>query len=149
MSEATTYLVVRLNKSYFALAVAQVIGLIVKADFKRIQPPVTSPVVRGILDVRGELYTDINFAKLVGLFQPSSEREFGLLTKTTVGNVCLDVDQALDVVVLSADSVLPVPISGALRNSLTGVFNFDEKTSGFCLDLEKLLAEHAKARHSG
>lgn len=139
---ADNYLIVKVHKSYFALPVSNIVGLVVSSDLCVVSLPICAPETRGLVSIRDELYLDLDFATTLGLYSASSKREFSVLVKTTHGLYCLDVDLALDVVQLPDTVLMAIPISGKLRNALKGMFKLpDGSGSGLCLDIAQLLSQ--------
>lgn len=103
--------------------------------------PLVSDVVRGLINLRGEIVTTIDLRRRLGLPALDDEAEpMNVVIRTDDGVVSLLVDQIGDVVDLDPDDVEPPPptLRGASRDLVAAVHKLDDRLL-LLLDLSRLL----------
>jgi chemotaxis signal transduction protein len=107
----------------------------------RTRVPLVSPVVSGLLNLRGEIVTTIDLRRRLG-FPSAEERETATNVVVRVGEmvVSLVVDEVGDVLTIDASQFEDVPatLSGTCRDVVDGVYKLEGQLL-LTLDLERLL----------
>lgn len=104
--------------------------------------PLASPLVSGLLNLRGEIVTAIDLRQCLQLSdRPADQRPVNLILRTDDSCVSLLVDQVGDVVELDPAQVEPPPrtVRGRIRELITGVYKLDRRLL-LMLDTQSVLA---------
>jgi purine-binding chemotaxis protein CheW len=104
--------------------------------------PLASPLVSGLLNLRGEIVTAIDLRQCLQLSdRAADQRPVNLILRTDDSCVSLLVDQVGDVVELDPAQVEPPPrtVRGRIRELITGVYKLDRRLL-LMLDTESVLA---------
>jgi purine-binding chemotaxis protein CheW len=104
--------------------------------------PLASPLVSGLLNLRGEIVTAIDLRQCLQLSdRAADQRPVNLILRTDDSCVSLLVDQVGDVVELDPAQVEPPPrtVRGRIRELITGVYKLDRRLL-LMLDTEGVLA---------
>lgn len=90
--------------------------------------PLASPLVSGLLNLRGEIVTAIDLRRCLQLAdRPAGERAVNLILRSEDSSVSLLVDQVGDVLEVGDDQIQPPPrtLTGAARDLITGIHKLD------------------------
>ena len=104
--------------------------------------PLASPLVSGLLNLRGHIVTAIDLRRCLELpDRPADQRPVHVIMRTDDGCVSLLVDQVGDVLqVDEADfEVAPRTLRGRLRELITGAYKLDDRLL-LVLDTDSALA---------
>jgi purine-binding chemotaxis protein CheW len=104
--------------------------------------PLASPLVSGLLNLRGQVVTAIDLRRCLELRdRPSGQRPVHVIMRTEDGSVSLLVDQVGDVLHLDESDCEPAPrtLRGRLRDLITGAYKLDGRLL-LVLDTERALA---------
>jgi purine-binding chemotaxis protein CheW len=104
--------------------------------------PLASPLVSGLLNLRGEIVTAIDLRRCLQLSdRPADQRPVNLILRTDDSCVSLLVDQVGDVLELDPAHVEPPPrtVRGRICELITGVYKLDRRLL-LMLDTESVLA---------
>jgi purine-binding chemotaxis protein CheW len=104
--------------------------------------PLASPLVAGLLNLRGHVVTAVDLRRCLEMRdRPSSERPVHVIMRTDEGAVSLLVDAVGEVFQLDHDDCEPPPITlrGRLRDLITGAYKLDGRLL-LVLDTDKALA---------
>lgn len=125
---------------YFGVEVLRVQEVIRYLDMTRV--PLAPDVVRGLINLRGQIVTAIDLRRRVGLpAHADGTPPMNVVVRTSDGVVSLLVDEIGDVIEAPQDSFEAAPdtISGAARELVTGVFKLKGRLL-LALDVERTLA---------
>jgi len=104
--------------------------------------PLASPLVVGLLNLRGQVVTAVDLRRCLELRErPAGERPIHIIMRTDDGSVSLQVDQVGDVFQLDEADRVPPPktLSGRLRDLITGAYQLDGRLL-LVLDTDRALA---------
>jgi purine-binding chemotaxis protein CheW len=90
--------------------------------------PLASPLVSGLLNLRGQVVTAIDLRRCLELpDRPSGQRPVHVIMRTNDGSVSLLVDQIGDVLQVDEDDFEAPPrtLRGRLRELITGAYKLD------------------------
>ena len=103
--------------------------------------PLASPVVSGLLNLRGQIVTAIELRRCLQLAdRPAGQRPFNVILKTADGCVSLLVDEVGDVLTVDADDFEPPPetLRGRLKQLIAGAYKLDGQLL-LALDIDGVL----------
>ena len=112
----------------FGVEVQRVQEVIRYQEMTRI--PLASPVVSGLINLRGQIVTAIDLRRRLDLpDRPVEDRPMNVVVRTDDGVVSLLVDEIGDVVEVSADRFESPPetLQGAARNLVHGAYKLDNR----------------------
>lgn len=92
--------------------------------------PIAPPMVRGLINLRGQIITAIDLRRRFELAdRPDTELPMNVVLKTDDGAVSLLVDDIGDVVEVEEDRFEPIPetVTGMVRELITGVYKLDNR----------------------
>jgi purine-binding chemotaxis protein CheW len=92
--------------------------------------PIAPPMVRGLINLRGQIITAIDLRRRFELpDRPDSELPMNVVLRTDDGAVSLLVDEIGDVVEVEEDRFEPIPetVTGMVRELITGVYKLDNR----------------------
>ena len=104
--------------------------------------PLASPLVSGLLNLRGQVVTAIDLRRCLELRErPSGQRPVHVIMRTEEGSVSLLVDQVGDVLDLDEGTreAAPSTLRGRLRDLITGAYKLDGRLL-LVLDTDRALA---------
>ena len=104
--------------------------------------PLASPLVSGLLNLRGHIVTAIDLRRCLQIGdRPADERPIHLILRTDDGCVSLLVDQVGDVLEVDEEDfeVPPKTLRGRLRTLITGAYKLDGRLL-LVLDTDGVLA---------
>ncbi len=107
--------------------------------------PLSPPVVKGLLNLRGQIVTAVDLRTRLDREEGAIERPMNVVVLTSQGPVSLLVDQICDVLELGDDTFEPPPPSDepALRDLVTGVHKLEGRVLHI-IDAER--ATHVDSR---
>lgn len=115
-----------LGEFLFGVDVTNVQEVIRHQDMTRV--PLASPIVRGLINLRGQIVTAIDMRALFDLgARPSAEWPMNVVVRTTDGVVSLLVDEIGDVLEVDegAWERAPETLGGTFRELVPGVYKLD------------------------
>lgn len=127
MVETQQFATFYLDRLLFGVEVKQVQEVIRFQEMTRV--PLAPAVVRGLINLRGQIVTAVDLRRRLGL--PDLERErlpMNIVVRTSDGAVSLLVDEIGDVVEVSSDAFEcpPETVSGAARDLIRGVYKMSD-----------------------
>src|SRR5262245_28196228 len=101
--------------------------------------PLASPVIRGLINLRGQIVTAIDLRRRLGLpDRPADQRPMNVVVRSEEGAVSLLVDEIGDVQEVAAELFEPTPetVSQAARELLRGAYKLENRLL-MVLDVER------------
>jgi purine-binding chemotaxis protein CheW len=126
MSEERQYCTFYANDMYFGIWVREVQEVLLYQDMVRV--PLASPVVRGLINLRGQIVTAIDLRRRLGLPDRAADVDpMNVVLRTDDGAVSLLVDEIGDVVEVDERSfeAPPETLTGRARELIEGVYKLD------------------------
>ena len=111
---------------YFGVDVREVQEVLQYQDMVRV--PLSSEVVRGLINLRGQIVTAIDLRRRLGLSEREPDQDpMNVVIRSDDGAVSLLVDEIGDVVEVNESTFEPVPenLHGRARELLEGVYKRD------------------------
>ena len=139
MNTARQYSTFRLAENWYAVDVLQVQEIIRPQEMTRV--PLASPVVSGLINLRGQLVTALDLRRRLDLAPRTDGREpMNVVIRTAEGPVSLLVDEIGDVLEIDSKDleVPPETVEPGLRALLTSVARLDGRLL-LLLDLEAVM----------
>ncbi|BET69661.1 chemotaxis protein CheW [Opitutales bacterium ASA1] len=139
MNTARQYSTFRLAENWYAVDVLQVQEIIRPQEMTRV--PLASPVVSGLINLRGQLVTALDLRRRLDLAPRTDGREpMNVVIRTAEGPVSLLVDEIGDVFEIDSKDleVPPETVEPGLRALLTSVARLDGRLL-LLLDLEAVM----------
>ncbi len=124
---------------YFGVDVLQVQEIIRYQEMTRI--PLAPPVVRGLINLRGQIVAAIDLRRRLGLSEsPDTNLPLNVVIETADGAVSLLVDEIGDVLNVEEDAFErpPETLQGIARELIRGVYKLKDRLL-LILDIEKTL----------
>ncbi len=137
MARAAQFSTFFLDGLYFGIEVLKVQEVIKYQPMTRV--PLANDVVRGLINLRGQIVTAIDLRRRLELRQrPAGELPMNVVVRTSDGVVSLLVDEIGDVVEATDEAFEAVPetLSGVARELVRGVYKLKDKLL-LVLDTEK------------
>ena len=139
MNHATQYCTFYLGDLFFGIDVLQVQEVILHQDMTRV--PLSSPVVSGLINLRGETVTAIDLRRRLELpIEQTTEPQKNVIISSESGAVSLLVDEIGDVIE-PGDELLedpPETLNGIASDLITGVYKLENHLM-LVLDNEKVV----------
>lgn len=126
MSEERQYCTFYADDMYFGIWVREVQEVLQYQDMVRV--PLASPVVRGLINLRGQIVTAIDLRRRLDLPDRSDDVDpMNVVVRTDDGAVSLLVDQIGDVVEVDESTFESAPetLRGRARELIEGVYKLD------------------------
>ena len=139
MSEPRQYSTFFLDDLFFGVDVLNVQEVIKFQDMTQV--PLSSKVVRGLINLRGQIVTAIDLRCRLELNErPADQEPMNVVIRTDDGAVSLLVDEIGDVVEVTEETLEAPPntVKGAARELITGVHKLDGRLL-LILDTEKAI----------
>ncbi|MFZ0478640.1 MAG: chemotaxis protein CheW [Terriglobales bacterium] len=134
MTDAQQFCTFFLKEHFFGVPVQQVQEVIRYQEMTRV--PLVSDVVRGLINLRGQIVTAIDLRRCLGMPERApSELPINVVVRTADGAVSLLVDEIGDVIEVKPETfeIPPETLQGSARSMVRGVY----KLSGrLLLDLD-------------
>ncbi len=91
--------------------------------------PQSSTMVRGLINLRGQIVTAIDLRRRLGLGEKENWAPMNVVIQTDEGAISLLVDEIGDVLEVSDDVLEPPPttIQGKIKDVITGVYKLEGK----------------------
>jgi purine-binding chemotaxis protein CheW len=148
MQLSATYCTFRVDRLYLGIDVLQVQEVIHSLNMTRV--PLTSRVVRGLINLRGQILTAIDLRRRLELGdRPSGESPMNVVIRTETGPMSLLVDEIGDVVEVDEQAFEPRPetLKGAVRELIRGAYKLKDGLL-LILHTEKVLRPDPPVRGS-
>ena len=123
MADEIQYCTFYLGDQFFGVEVEKVQEVFRYQEMTQI--PLSSSVVRGLINLRGQIITAIDLRRRLGMNDlPEDEKPMNVVIRTNDDVVSLLVDRIGDVLQVSLDNFEPTPdtISGITRELVRGVY---------------------------
>lgn len=134
---ATTYCSFTLGEHLFGIDVAQVQEVLRQRKLTPV--PLADRMVRGVLNLRGQVVTAIDLRYRLGLPSQPAQAVMNLVVRTRAGPVSLQVDEIHDVVEVScAPWPAPTTIGRTIRDVVLGIHPLENGVL-LILDLGRVL----------
>jgi purine-binding chemotaxis protein CheW len=146
MSHTTLYASCQVGGLRVGINVDAVQEVTAGTDLTRI--PLASPLISGLLNLRGQIVTAIDLRRCLHLAErPAGQRPVNVILRTADGCVSLLVDDVGDVLAADADCFEEPPrtLRGRLRELISGAYQLDGGLL-LTLDIEGVLAFSAGDR---
>jgi purine-binding chemotaxis protein CheW len=131
---------------FFGVDVTRVQEVIRYQEMTRV--PLASPVIRGLINLRGQIVTALDMRARLGLPSlPSDRLPMNVVVRTDEGAVSLLVDEIGDVVEVADASREPAPetLTGGARDLIVSVCKLKDRLL-LVLDTERAIESSAMAR---
>jgi purine-binding chemotaxis protein CheW len=128
MSETKQYCTFLLDGRYFGVEVQQVQEVIRYQELTRV--PLASPVVSGLINLRGRIVTAIDLRRRLGLVdRPNDKLPMNVVVRTGDDAVSLLVDEIGDVIEVPADKFESPPetLRGVARTLVEGAYKLENQ----------------------
>ena len=139
MSEARQYCTFYLGNDYFGVDVRQVQEVL--RYQKQTRVPLAPKLIRGLINLRGQIVTAMDLRCRLGLGESDHETPpMNVVVRTAEGAVSLLVDQIGDVVEGREDDFEPPPetVTGDVRELIIGTYKLPDRLL-LILDTEKIV----------
>ncbi len=139
MDKVKQYCTFYVDSSFFGVDVMHVQEIIRFQNMTRV--PMADSVIKGLINLRGQIVTAIDLRRRLGLSsRPAEDEPMNVIIKTSDGAVSLLVDEIGDVIEVDEENYEPPPqnLLGKARDLTTGVYKLNEKLL-LTLDMNKLL----------
>ena len=126
MSDERQFCTFYADGMYFGIGVREVQEVLQYQDMVRV--PLASPVVRGLINLRGQIVTAIDLRRRLDLpDRPDDSDPMNVVVRTDEGAVSLLVDQIGDVVEVDERTFerAPETLRGRARDLIDGVYKLD------------------------
>jgi purine-binding chemotaxis protein CheW len=110
------------------LPVAEVREIILEKGLTRV--PRANPVIRGLMNIRGEIVTALDLRRRLELHEDADSRSaFNIIVTTYDGPVALQVDEIGDVIEVHEElfEAIPNTLSGVAREYISGVYKLESR----------------------
>lgn len=137
MSEAKQFTTFKLDQLLFGVEVKQVQEVIRYQEMTRV--PLASPVVRGLINLRGQIVTALDLRRRLEMPDRASDKlPMNVVVRTGEEAVSLLVDEIGDVLEVEESDFAPPPetLRGEARNLISGAYKLKDKLL-LTLDTEK------------
>jgi purine-binding chemotaxis protein CheW len=140
-----------LDRHFFGVPVQQVQEVIRYQEMTRV--PLVPQVVRGLINLRGQIVTAIDLRRRLGMSERKADQlPMNVVVRTDDGALSLLVDEIGDVVEVEENTFEPPPetLRGSVRSMVLGVHKLNDRLM-HVLDIEKAcqMTEAAEAVVSG
>jgi purine-binding chemotaxis protein CheW len=128
MSETRQYCTFLLDGRYFGVEVQQVQEVIRYQELTRV--PLASPVVSGLINLRGRIVTAIDLRRRLGLAdRPKGKLPMNVVVRTGEDAVSLLVDEIGDVIEVPTDTFEKPPetLRGIARTLVEGAYKLEDR----------------------
>ncbi|MCX5660804.1 MAG: chemotaxis protein CheW [Planctomycetota bacterium] len=145
MSDERQFCTFLVDGLYFGVEVRQVQEVIRYQEMTRV--PLADPVVRGLINLRGQIVTAIDLRRRLDLGDlPEGSVPMNVVVRTADGVLSLLVDEIGDVLDVSPENYErpPETISGVARELVTGIYKLKDRLL-LVLDTEKAASLSTKA----
>ena len=141
MSFDHRYCTFRLGGEWFGLEASRVREVLRSPGFSPV--PLASGLVKGLMNLRGEVLTVLDLRGRLGLPDPGSERTMCLVLQSQGEWIALEIDEIGDVIEVEAGAFEETPqtLVGEARRLIRGAYKLKDRLM-LALDLdESILAE--------
>ncbi len=128
----------RIGDGYYAISVLDVQEVIKPQRVTAI--PLAPPYIRGLINLRGQIVTQISLKKLFGMEENIADDHMNIIVSRGESLYALVVDEILDVIDVegSTFSATPDTIDPKVRGYIRGVYKL-EKRLQILIDLDKII----------
>ncbi len=140
-----TYCTFYIDDFFFGVEVEKVQEIVRYQEMTRV--PLAPEVVRGLINLRGQIVVAIDLRRQLGLAdRPDENKPMNVIVRTADGPVSLLVDDIGDVVEVDSEQFDSPPdtLEGVARELIRGVYKFDGRLL-LVLDIERATAVSAAA----
>lgn len=125
MSEARQYCTFHLEDLYLGIEVERVQEVIRPPRMTRV--PLASPIVRGLINLRGQIVTAIDLRRRLQLPERDESELMNVVVRGATGPIALLVDDIGDVLEVTDETYEPPPptLNGVIRELVQGVHKLD------------------------
>ena len=138
MSTDTQYCTFYLDDNFFGIEVDRVQEILRFQEMTEV--PLSAPVIRGLINLRGQIMTAVDLRERVRLAPLQDRRPINVVIRRKEGGVSLLVDEIGDVITPS-DELFEAPpenVQPRIRELLKGVYKLDGRLLQI-LDTDKLM----------
>lgn len=128
MSTSNQYCTFHLDNLFFGVEVQKVQEVIRYQEMTRV--PLASPVVRGLINLRGQIVTAIDLRRRLELKpRPAGQLPMNVVVRTDDGPMSLLVDEIGDVLEVDGDCFErpPETLRGVARELIRGAYKFKDR----------------------
>ena len=146
MDERHQYCTFFLDGFLFGVEVEQVQEVLRFQEMTHV--PLASPVVRGLINLRGQIVTALDLRRRLALAErPADQTPMNVVVRTEDGAVSLLVDKIGDILEVTQDDFEPPPetLTGAVRELVRGACKLDDQLL-IILDAGKMVNLNAAGR---
>lgn len=139
MAKNQQFCTFHLGDLFLAVEVSRVQEVLRYQDMTNV--PLTSPIIEGLINLRGQIVTAIDLRRRLGLpDRPAGQRPMNVVVRTEDGIVSLLVDEIGDVLEVQEDRFesSPTTLRGVARQLTRGVYKLDGKLL-LLLDVEQTM----------
>lgn len=140
MAEKQQFSTFYVDRLFFGVEVEKVQEVLRHQEMTRV--PLAPPVIRGLINLRGQIVTAIDLRRRLELSEePADQLPMNVVIRTTDGAVSLLVDEIADVVEAGTDSFEQPPdtLHPSARTMIRGVHKLDERLMHI-LDCERVVS---------
>lgn len=139
MNDEKQYCTFYLDDQFFGVEVERVQEVFLYREITEV--PLSSSVIRGLINLRGQIITAIDMRRRLGMNDlPEEQRPINVVVRTDDHEVSLLVDRIGDVLKVSSDNFEPPPntISGITRELVRGIYKLEGQLL-IIIDTEKTI----------
>jgi len=139
MNDEKQYCTFYLDDQFFGVEVERVQEVFLYREITEV--PLSSSVVRGLINLRGQIITAIDLRRRLGMNDlPEDQRPINVVVRTDDDVVSLLVDRVGDVLKVLSDNFEPPPntISGITRELVRGIYKLEGQLL-IIIDTEKTI----------
>jgi purine-binding chemotaxis protein CheW len=128
MDTQSAYCTFSVDALHFGVEVLRVQEVLREQPMTRI--PRSSPIVRGLMNLRGQIVTALDLRRRIGLPErPAGRPAMNVVIRTSEGPVSLLVDEIGDVLQLDSErfELPPDTLQGLPRELIRGVYKLDDR----------------------
>lgn len=128
----------RIGDGYYAVPVLDVQEVIKPQRVTSV--PLAPEFIRGLINLRGQIVTQLSLKKLFGMEEKVSDDHMNIIVSRGDSLYALIVDEILDVIDVEGSSFEPTPdtLSPKIRRYIQGVYKLN-KSLQILLDLDKII----------
>jgi len=149
MAEAQQFLTFFVDRLFFGVEVEQVQEVLRYQEMTRV--PLAPPVVRGLINLRGQIVTAIDLRRRLELGEaPADRRPMNVVVRTDESRVSLLVDEIGDVLEVEESTFErpPATLNPTVRGLILGIHKLNNRLM-HVLDTQNVVNVGAEAKHQG
>jgi purine-binding chemotaxis protein CheW len=139
MSNGRQFCTFFVDDLFFGIEVLHVQEIIRYHEMTRV--PLADPVIRGLINLRGQIVTAIDMRRRLGLSdRPEGSLPMNVVVRTSEGVMSLLVDEIGDVLDIDSSTFErpPQTLSGVTRDLVTGIYKLNDRLL-LIMDPEKIV----------